>query len=89
MTNASLISFVARSKRRKGVLEILSKNKEISQPEIRRELKQYKSHNSRTLGELSKKGLIKCINPKDRAYKFYKITKKGKNILREVERISE
>lgn len=88
MTKAHLISFVARSKRRKETLALLSKNNGLSQPEIMRELKQYKSHNSRTIKELSGKGLISCINPGDRSFKFYKITKKGRDILKEAERIS-
>lgn len=84
----SLISFVARSKRRKEVLEILHKTKEMSQPEIMKTSGQYKSHNSRTLKELSEKELIVCVNPKDRSFKFYKITPKGKLILGEATRIS-
>ena len=88
MSNATLISFVARSKRRKELLEILNKSKEISQPEIMKLSKQYKSHNSRTLKELSDKELILCVNPEDRVFKFYKITKKGKEILKEAIRIS-
>ncbi len=88
MTEASLISFVARSKRRIEVLKLLSKVQKISQPEIMRHSKQYKSHNSRTLKELIDNKLISCINPEDRAFKFYKITKKGKEILKEAERIS-
>lgn len=47
----------------------------------------YKSHNSRTLKELAEKRLIICSNPNDRAYKFYKITTLGKNILKETEKI--
>jgi hypothetical protein len=31
---------------------------------------------------------ISYINPEDRAFKFYKITKKRKDILKEVENIS-
>jgi len=53
-----------------------------------RGLKQYKSHNSTTIKKLTENGLITCINPEDRSFKFYKITKKGKNILKEVLRIS-
>lgn len=87
MATASLISFVARSKRRKETLKLISKESKLSQPEIMRKLKRYKSHNSRTLKELNDKGLISCINPEDRVFKFYKITKKGRNILREAERI--
>jgi DNA-binding MarR family transcriptional regulator len=88
MGDAKLISFVARAKRRKETLELLSKHSELSQPEIMRTLKQYKSHNSTTLKELSLKSLILCTNPEDRSFKFYKITKKGKEILKESLRIS-
>jgi predicted transcriptional regulator len=87
MTEAHLISFVARSKRRKEVLKLLSKVQKISQPEIMRNSKQYKSHNSRTLKELTDKKLVTCINPTDRVFRFYKITNKGKQILREVDKI--
>ena len=88
MTDVKLISFVARAKRRKETLEILSRHPQLSQSEIMRGLKQYKSHNSTTIKKLTENGLIACINPEDRSFKFYKITKKGKDILREVLRIS-
>lgn len=84
----SLIKFVAGSKRRKQVLILLTERK-ISQPEIKRLTGMYKTHTSRALAELAKKDLIDCINPKDRAYKFYKITPKGKRIMEEVKRITE
>jgi len=40
----------------------------------------YKSHVSRTLKELTQMKLITCSNPKDRSYKFYKITPTGKEL---------
>lgn len=82
----SLISFVAGSKRRQQVLELL-KDKKISQPEIKKLTGMYKTHTSRTLNELTEKELIDCLNPKDRSFKFYKITPKGKKIMDEVKRI--
>jgi DNA-binding MarR family transcriptional regulator len=88
MADPKLIGFVARAKRRKETLNLLSKHTQLSQPEIMRSLNQYKSHNSATIKELVQKDLIKCINPEDRSFKFYKITKKGRNILKEVFRIS-
>jgi DNA-binding MarR family transcriptional regulator len=89
MADPKLISFVARAKRRKETLNLLSKHSQLSQPEIMKSLKQYKSHNSATIKELKEKGLIICTNPEDRAFKFYKITKKGKEILKEALRISD
>lgn len=88
MSNATIISFIARSKRRKEVLELLGKSKEISQREIMKLSKQYKSHNSRTIKELLNKKIIICINPQDRTFKFYKITNKGRKVLKEALRIS-
>lgn len=88
MIDIRLISFVARGKRRKETLILISEYPRISQSEIMRKLKQYKSHNSHTLRELQEKELINCINPEDRSFKFYKITKKGKEILKEAIRIS-
>lgn len=82
----SLISFVAISKRRREVLSILQK-KSISQHELRRITNMYKSHISRTLKELSEKNLILCINPNDKAFRFYKINSLGKRVLKEVERL--
>ena len=47
----------------------------------------YKTYTSRTLKELSEKNLIVCKNPEDRSFRFYKITKKGKEILEEVQKL--
>jgi predicted transcriptional regulator len=82
----SLISFVAISKRRQEILQKLSE-RAISQPEIKRLTGMYKTHTSRSLSELVNKKLIACINPQDRAFKFYKITSLGKRISKEVNRI--
>ncbi len=89
MVDVKLVGFILRGKRRKETLNILSKSPKLSQSEIMKGLKQYKSHNSVTIKELNEKGLIVCINPEDRSFKFYKITKKGKEILKEAIRISE
>ena len=82
----SLISFVGRSQRRQDILQMLQE-KSLSQPEIKKLTNMYKTHTSRTLTELSEKKLITCINPQDRAFKFYKITSLGKKVIAEVQRI--
>lgn len=86
MGNPKIISFIARSKRRLEILELLSE-KEKSQPEIMKITKMYKSHTSRTIRELLEKKLILCRNPEDRVFKFYKITSQGIKIFKEVEGI--
>lgn len=84
--NPSLISFIASSKRRLEILNLLNK-KLTSQPEITKSTGMYKAHASRTLKELLEKRLIICRNPENRAFKFYKITTIGKRTLKEVENI--
>jgi len=88
MRDSSLISFVARSKRRLEILKLLEES-EKAQVELMKRTKMYKGHTSRTLGELSDKKLILCTNPDDRYFRSYKITKKGKRILEEVKRLIE
>ena len=86
MSNPKVISFIARSKRRLEILKLLSE-KEISQPEIIKITKMYKSHTSRTINELLKERLITCRNPEDRVFKFYKITVQGKKIIKKIEEL--
>lgn len=86
MSDPKIISFIARSKRRKEVLFKL-KEKSMSQPEIMKETGMYKAHTSRVLKELSDKNLIICRNPEDRMFKFYKITSLGKSVLEDVKKL--
>ena len=82
MTNYSLLSFILRGERRKAILLCLDK------PKIPKEISQacnVSIHNvSKSLKELTDKGLIVCKNPEDKFYRFYELTKKGKDILKEV-----
>jgi len=72
------LSFVLRGKRRKVVLLCLDKPKIPKQTAF--ECKLSTSNVARALKELVGRGLVKCINPKDRAFKFYESTKKGEKI---------
>tara|TARA_Y100000031_G_C7928336_1_gene251536 strand:+ start:238 stop:504 length:267 start_codon:yes stop_codon:yes gene_type:complete len=83
MVDKSLLSFILRGKNRISVLKTVSKDELVS-AQIEEETKMYKSHVSRTLKELRKKKLIKCVNPKDRYFKFYKITNLGKKVLEKI-----
>lgn len=51
--------------------------------EISAELKIHLSQVTRNLGELEKKGLVKCMNPSLRKGRLYSTTEKGKKLLRE------
>ncbi|MDI6738082.1 MAG: winged helix DNA-binding protein [Nanoarchaeota archaeon] len=84
--DAQVISFVLRAKNRIKVLAILE-NKTMIPAQIKKEAGMYKSHTSRALKELEEKGLIRCKNPNDRAYRFYALTKKGKEALKEASKL--
>jgi DNA-binding MarR family transcriptional regulator len=73
-----MLSFVLRGKRRKAVLLCLNKPKIPKQIAI--DCKLSTSNVAIALKELVKRGLARCINPKDRAFKFYEMTKKGEEI---------
>lgn len=88
MQNASLISFVLRSKNHIKILQLLKDGQKMS-ADIERQTKMYKAHVSRAFKELQEKQLIKCANPNDRNFRFYKLTDKGKKVLVEVEKIRE
>ena len=83
MTNYSLLSFILRGERRKAILLCLDK------PKIPKEISQacnVSIHNvSKSLKELADKGLIVCKNPEDKFYRFYELTKKGRELLKEIE----
>ena len=88
MANPRLISFIARSKRRLEILKLLEEH-ELSQVKLTKLTKMYKGHTSRTLKELSEKKLVICTNPDDRSFRAYKITRKGKEILKQTKAIIE
>ena len=86
MVEAKLIAFIARSERRNEILNLL-RGERMGQPTIMKKTSMYKGHVSRTLKELLEQKLIICENPEDRSFKFYKISKKGRDVLKEVENI--
>lgn len=77
-----VISFVLRAKNR---LEIIKQLKEGNKTatNIAKGTKMYKSHVSRALKDLMNEGLIECLNPNDRDYKFYRLTRRCKILLSE------
>jgi len=82
MTNYPLLSFVLRGERRRAILLCLDK------PKIPKEIAEgckASIHNvSKSLRELMDRGLIVCKNPEDKFYRFYELTKKGNDVLREL-----
>ncbi len=80
MVDAYLIAFVKRGKNRIRILKELSKKDSMTQAELHHATGLYRTHVRRTILELEEKKLVKCLNPKDRIHKMYKLTLKGKNI---------
>ena len=84
MVDIYLIAFVKRAKNRCVILKLLA-NKEKTQAELHHESDLYRTHVRRTLLELQKKKLVKCLNPKDRIYKMYQLTSLGKEVLEKIQ----
>lgn len=74
-----MISFILRGERRRKIL--LSLDKPMTPKEIAEKCKVSIHNVSKSLKELVDKDLIVCKNPQDKFYRFYEITKKGKDIL--------
>ena len=87
MINWNLVSFVVRSEQRKKILPLL-KNP-VTPSEIAKETNFYLTHVSRALREFQDKGLVECLTPKERVGKYYRITKLGQRILKEVEKLNK
>jgi len=81
----SIISFLLRGERRLKILRYLY---DLEEPKIPKKIaddtKFSLSNVSNSLSELLNKGLIKCVNPEDKLFRFYVITNKGKNALKEL-----
>lgn len=52
--------------------------------ELSRTINTHRSTTSRAILALEKKGLVKCITPKENMGRFYALTKKGKEILKKI-----
>jgi DNA-binding IclR family transcriptional regulator len=83
MVSVYLVAFIKRAKNRNAILQLLAEKKK-TQAELHHESKMYRTHVRRTLIELQKRKLVKCLNPKDRIYKIYQITNLGKEVLKEI-----
>lgn len=76
MVDYSILSFLLRGQRRKTIMLCLDKAK--IPRDITNECKLSIHNVSKSLRELPDRGLIKCNNPKDKFYRFYELTPKGK-----------
>lgn len=79
-----VISFLLRGKRRKTILFSLKGAKTPKQ--IAEECKISISNVSVALAELVGKELIKCITPKEKIFRFYELTEKGRKAIKQLEK---
>jgi len=78
------VSYLLRSPLRLKIIECLSSsNKPMTPLEIAKKTNIARSNVSTKLGELIKRNYVICVNPKDRKWRFYKVSNKGKIALNE------
>jgi DNA-binding MarR family transcriptional regulator len=75
-----LLSYALRSKQRRAIIISLERPKTPTQ--IAHETKLSTAHVSRTLREFCSKKIAKCETPKAKIGRVYRLTKKGKEILK-------
>jgi len=72
--------FFARSKLRLEVLKKLAEKSQIASF-LSQDMKKHREVISRIFLDLQEKGLAKCTNSQSPHFRYYKITKKGKEVL--------
>lgn len=86
--DSELVAKILRSKLKYQILLEINKEK-VTQAQLSKRLNLYRSHINQIITDLLKNNLIVCLNPKDRDYKFYEITKLGKGILLSADKIKK
>lgn len=82
MTLYDDISFVVRAKNRNTVFKSLMEPKTPTQ--LSKELGMNLGFVSNILIELKERKLIECLSPNEKRHRFYRITKKGKDLLKKI-----
>lgn len=79
------VSFVLGSKLNRKILECLNNSdKPLAPLQIAKITNIARSNISTKIKPLSERGLVKCINPDTRKWRFYIITDKGKEVLKNI-----
>jgi DNA-binding transcriptional ArsR family regulator len=77
-----LKSFLDRSPNRKKILELLSEEEEALRPtDIAQELEVQRQTISSRITDLKEEGLVELLNPDDNRNRYYRVNKKGRDIL--------
>jgi predicted transcriptional regulator len=88
MTRWELVSFVKASEMRLNILQSLYE-KVHTPTELKQKFSVPISRISSILKELSNKGLVENLTPERRKSKMFSITKKGKEIISEINKLTE
>ena len=83
MVDDEVLIFFARSKLRLEILKTLANKPQIASF-LAGKLEKHREVISRIFLDLQEIGLAKCSNPESPSFRYYKITKKGKNVLEEL-----
>lgn len=78
-----LISWILRGSQRRVIFTFLDKNKipaQIYSEAIKINPKITRNSVSDVLREFRRKGIVKCVNPDEKKGRIYRLTKKGKEI---------
>ena len=78
------MSYVVRGKVRLSILKIL--DKPMTPTQIAGLLENHRPTISRSLLDMEKKGLVKCLTPKEKTGRLYVRTKKGEWVLKKITR---
>jgi len=78
------LSFVKRSKERSSVFNCLDEPKTPTQ--IKNECKMQISRASRALKELTNRGLVECLTPREVRGRYYRLNKKGERLAETLKR---
>lgn len=81
------VSYLVGSPRSRKILVCLSKNAELMPKQIAEQTGIERSNVSTKLLQLVERKLVECVNPKSKKFRFYRITRKGKETLKQVENI--
>ena len=79
-----LVSYVIRGRARLSILKML--DKPMTPTQIASLQKNHRSTISRSLLDMKKKGIVKCLTPKEKTGRLYVLTKKGKRVLKKIKK---
>ena len=81
------VSWILRGRLKHKVIIALNKPKTATI--LSKEFNTHRSTISDILNQMEKKGMVLCLDPEQPYNRFYKLTKKGEKILKEINRNSE